>query len=82
MLLARSSCFVPAGAGSWVSGGVISGEQTRQVPALRGGWSLSAPGEMSQRHSHCKHASVVKATVDQWASARGNLGWFHPTVSL
>lgn len=37
MLLVRSSCFVPAGAGSRVSGGVISGEQTRQVPALRGG---------------------------------------------
>lgn len=47
----RLRLLICAGAGCQVSGGVISGEQTRQVSALGRGWSLSRPGEMSQRHS-------------------------------
>lgn len=42
MLSAPSSCFVP-GLGVGVSSGVISGERTRQIPAMGGGGHCPRP---------------------------------------
>ena len=73
----------PALCRGWESGvqwgGQWGANQTDSCPGR--GWSLSETREMSQRRTHCKHISVVKATPDRWAISEGG-AWAGSTPQL